>query len=64
MKFNIDPDIKKAETLPASFYKDAAIFETTKESVFLKSWQWIGDENLVRQPQSVHPFVLLDGYFT
>ncbi|WP_460220721.1 aromatic ring-hydroxylating oxygenase subunit alpha [Psychroserpens sp. MEBiC05023] len=66
MKTNyyIDPDIKKAETLPASFYKDKAVFEATRDHVFLKSWQWIGDENLVPFPQSVHPFVLLDGYLT
>ena len=63
-KFNIHPDIAKAETLPASFYKDESIFEIVKEHVFLKSWQWIGDENLVRQSQSVHPFVLLDNYLT
>jgi choline monooxygenase len=64
MKFFIHPDIKKAETLPASFYKDNAVFEALKERVFLKSWQWIGDENLVPFSQSVHPFVLLDGYLT
>jgi choline monooxygenase len=63
-KFNIDHDITKAETLPASFYKDLSVFETIKEKVFLKSWQWIGDENLVKLPQSVHPFVLLDNYLT
>ena len=64
MKYNIDPDIRKAETLPALFYKDTATFEALKEHVFLKSWQFIGDENLVKQPQSVHPFVLLDSFLT
>jgi choline monooxygenase len=66
MKTNyyIDPDITKAETLPASFYKDKAIFEATKEHVFLNSWQFIGDENLIKLPQSVHPFVLLDSFLT
>ncbi len=63
-KFNIDPDISKAETLPASFYKDTAVFEITKEKIFLKSWQFIGDENLVKLTQSVHPFVLLDSFLT
>jgi choline monooxygenase len=60
-KYYIDPDIKKAETLPAKFYKDNATFEALKENVFLNSWQWIGDENLVALPQFVYPFVLLDG---
>jgi len=64
MTFNINPDIKKATTLPASFYRDSNIFELLKEKVFLQSWQWIGDENLVKLPQTVHPFVLLDSFLT
>lgn len=64
MKLKIDSDIKKAETLPAQFYKDPEIFELIKQKVFLKSWQWVGDQNKVRQPQSVYPFVLLDGFLT
>ncbi len=63
-RFSIETDISKAETLPASFYRNKDVFELLKEKVFLKSWQWIGDENLVKLPQSVHPFVLLDGYLT
>ena len=63
-KFHIHPDITKAETLPASFYRNQEVFDAIKEKVFLKSWQWIGDENLVRLPQSVHPFVLLENYLT
>ena len=63
-KFNINPDITKAETLPASFYKDKIVFEAIKEQVFLKSWQFIGDDNLVSTEQSVHPFILLDNFLT
>lgn len=63
-KFHIHPDIEKAETLPASFYRDQDVFDAIKEKVFLRSWQWVGDENLVSLPQSVYPFVLLDGYLT
>lgn len=62
--FHIDPDIRKAETLPASFYKDPAVFEALKEQVFYKGWQWLGDTSLVALPQSVYPFVLLDGFLT
>ncbi|MDB2633396.1 aromatic ring-hydroxylating dioxygenase subunit alpha [Flavobacteriaceae bacterium] len=64
MVFNINPDITKAETLPATFYKDPFVFETVKEKVFLNTWQWIGDENLVKETQSVHPFMLLDDFLT
>ena len=62
--FYINTDITKAKTLPALFYKSEATFEALKELVFLKSWQFIGDENLVRLPQSVYPFVLLDSFLT
>ncbi|MFK5889577.1 MAG: SRPBCC family protein [Flavobacteriaceae bacterium] len=64
MKYIIDSDIKKAETLPASFYKDQTVFEALKKHIFLNSWQWVGDENLVKLPQTAHPFVLLEGYLT
>lgn len=63
-KFSIHSDITKAETLPASFYQDKEVFEAIKELVFLKSWQWVGDKNLVQKPQSIYPFILLDGYLT
>ena len=63
-KFHIHSDITKAETLPASFYRDKDVFETIKEKIFLKTWQWIGDKNLVALPQSVYPLVLLDNYLT
>jgi len=64
MKYIINSDIKKAETLPASFYKDQAVFEALKKAVFLNSWQWVGNENLVKLPQTAHPFVLLEGFLT
>lgn len=64
-KFYIDSDIKKAETLPARFYKSQEVFDRLKESVFVKSWQYIGDENsLVPLNESVYPLVLLDNYLT
>ena len=64
-KFYIDADIRKAETLPAHFYKSQEVFDKLKENVFVKSWQWIGDENtLVSLTESVYPFVLLDNYLT
>lgn len=63
-KLFIHPDITLAETLPASFYRSAEIFETLKEKVFLRSWQWIGDETMVKDPMFVHPLILLEGFLT
>jgi choline monooxygenase len=62
--FSINPEISQAETLPASFYRDPIIFDQIKEKVFMKSWQWIGDEDLVKLPEHVYPFILLDQYLT
>lgn len=62
--YQIHPDITQAETLPGSFYKDQKTFEALKEKVFLKSWQWVGDESLVPLPKQVHPLVLLDQFLT
>lgn len=63
-KYSIDPDIRKAETLPSRFYQDPEVFDELKEKVFLKTWQWIGDTRLVPLSHSIHPFVLLDNYLT
>ena len=63
-RFFIDPDITKASTLPASFYKDQDLFDALKEKIFIKSWQWIGSDDLVPLPNHSHPFVLLDHYLT
>jgi|TARA_B110000116_G_scaffold222036_1_gene200737 choline monooxygenase len=64
-KFFIDPDITVAETLPSRFYKSQEIFDRLKETVFLKSWQWIGDSvSLVPLSEMVYPFVMLPDCIT
>jgi phenylpropionate dioxygenase-like ring-hydroxylating dioxygenase large terminal subunit len=61
-KYYIDPDIKKAETLPAEFYRDEAVFESSKENVFAKTWQFAGDTDLIKIPGQVYPFTLNEGF--
>ena len=64
-QFHIDQDITKAETLPSSFYRDETIFDRIKESIFEKTWQWIGDSNsIIPLSKQVYPFTLLDNYLT
>ena len=63
-KYKIDPDITKAETLPSTFYKSASVFELIKNKIFLKSWQWVGDSDLVKEKNSVYPMVILENYLT
>lgn len=61
MRFHIHQDIRQAETLPAIFYTDSAIFEASKEAIFRKAWHFIGDTSLVRFPGDIFPFSLLPG---
>ena len=58
-KFSIDPDIKKAATLPASFYRDPQVFGAVRDKVFYRSWQWVGDVPLPEEGPAAAPFVML-----
>lgn len=55
-KYDIHAEIRKAETLSSSFYRSPEVFETLKEKVFARSWQFVGDESLVALDGQVHPF--------
>jgi choline monooxygenase len=61
-KYFIDPDIKKAETLPAEFYRIDDIFNSVKEKIFTKCWHLACDSDTVRIPGAVYPFTLLEGF--
>lgn len=41
-RFVIDPDIRKAKTLPAEFYTDERFFELSKQMIFARTWQFLG----------------------
>lgn len=60
-RFEIDPDISRASTLPARAYSDPAIFELARERIFARSWQIIGDTDQVKVPGQVQPVTLLEG---
>lgn len=62
--FNINPDIAKAETLPSIFYKNQDVFDEVKEKIFLKSWQWLGDNSGLKLTNSIQPLTLLDGFLS
>jgi choline monooxygenase len=59
--WTIDPDIRRAWTPPASSYSDPRTFALARERVFARSWQFVGDADLVKVPGQVHPFLLLEG---
>lgn len=58
-EFEIDPDIRRAWTLPSRFYTDIAFFELAKERIFAKSWQFLGRRD---EFQTLEPRTLLPGY--
>ena len=59
--FDIAPDIRVAETLPAWVYSDPAVFRAQADSVFARTWHYAGHDDLVKTPGQVHPFTLLAG---
>ncbi len=61
-RFAIEPDIRQASTLPATFYRDADLFERTKESIFARSWQLVGDTDTLKAPGQIAPVTLLEGF--
>ena len=61
-QFHIDKDITKAETLPAEFYRSREVFDVAKEKVFAKSWQFIGDTNLLPFEKYAYPFWFMEHF--
>jgi choline monooxygenase len=60
--FQVDPDIQVASTIDKSFYLDESVFARSRERIFARSWQWIGDLADVSSPGSLSPRDLLPGY--
>jgi choline monooxygenase len=60
--FDIDPDIRRASTLPAEFYRDRRLFDACKERVFAPSWQFVGHARELDAAGAVRPFELSPGY--
>ena len=61
-RFHIDPDIGKASTMPSSFYRDRDQFEASKEKIFARSWQLVGDIDNLKAPGQIQPVTLLEGF--
>ncbi len=61
-KFNIDPDIAKAQTISTDFYTQEQYFQLAKEKIFADSWQFIGDTEMLNNQANAYPFTLLENY--
>ncbi|TAH34372.1 MAG: aromatic ring-hydroxylating dioxygenase subunit alpha [Planctomycetota bacterium] len=57
----IDPDIRRAHTLPAELYLSPRAYEEVRERVFARSWQFLGDVDRLAAPRQCVPFTLLPG---
>ena len=59
--FEIDPDIARARSIDPVFYSAPAAYAATRDRVFARTWQWLGDLGDVVLPQSLSPRELLPG---
>jgi len=59
--FIIDPDIRKARTLPARAYSDPILFRAQRDRVFARTWQYAAHDDVVKVAGQVFPFTLLPG---
>ncbi len=59
--FEIHPDIRVAQTLPARVYSDPGMFALQRERVFARTWHYAGHDDLVKVAGQVYPFTLLPG---
>ena len=61
MEFPVDPDIRKARTISTRVYLDPGVYEDSRENIFARTWQFIGDADQIREPRWVTPVELLPG---
>lgn len=57
--FDINSDIRRAETLASEFYTDEKYFNESKEKIFARSWQLIGTTDEIN---NLKPFTMLEDF--
>jgi choline monooxygenase len=57
--FDINPDIRRAETLASEFYTDERYFHESKEKIFARSWQFVGRTDEI---ENLKPFTILEDF--
>ncbi len=60
--FSVDADIRKASTLDSEFYTSEETFHVSKEKIFSRSWQFIGDTDQIRLSGQLVPHTILSGF--
>lgn len=59
MIFDINPDIKRAETISSEFYLDERYFHESKEKIFARTWQLVGKTDEI---DNLKPFTILENF--
>lgn len=59
--WSVDPEIARAETLPAEVYSDPAWLAAARERVFARCWHLVGDTDRLRSPGQAVPVTLGEG---
>lgn len=47
---HVDPDLSRAQTLPAAWYRDRTVFDAERERLFARTWQIVGRVEQVDAP--------------
>jgi choline monooxygenase len=61
---NVNPNIKKAKTIPSEFYYSKDIFDQIKENLFTKTWQYVCDTSQLKVNNSSYPYNFMDGFIS
>ena len=49
-RFIIHSDIAKAKTIDTAYYTSEACYEESKDKIFARNWQLVGDADKVKEP--------------
>lgn len=60
--FDINSDIRRAQTLSSEFYTSPEFFEQSKERIFARSWQIVGTTDDLRLAGQMQPHTILEGF--
>lgn len=62
MSLTVDPSIARAKTIPVDFYLGENYYQQSKERIFSRTWQWVGDTDQVKDPGWVTPVTFLEQF--
>ena len=58
----INPNIKKAKTIPSEFYYSEKKFQEIKELLFAKQWQFICDTTKLQNHGAAYPYSFIEDF--